>query len=209
VVLRMAKISLFDPENSFWSFLTRIYNLAFAGFLWFLTSLPLLTIGASTTALYSYAFSVTEQRDGYVVRTFIASFRKNFVKATVMWIGMLFFFGFLFFDAYLASTGYSLVSKVMFFMILSVAIIGALLAVHVFPFLSQCDFSYKEMALKICMIGVGKLPISITLVVVNMVFFLLIYAFYPVALCAQGFVAALCALLLKPLYNTSDKMNEF
>ena len=205
----MAKISLFDPENSFWSFLTRIYNLAFAGFLWFVTSLPLITIGASTTALYSYAFSVTEQRDGYVSRTFFASFRKHFAKATRIWIGMILVFGFLFFDAYIASTGNSIVSNIMFFCILSVAIILAMLAVHVFPFLSQWDLPYKKMATSIFLLGVGTLPVSVTLVVVNSLFFLLIYTFPPSALFVQGFVAALCSLFLKSSYSRLQNMNEF
>ena len=204
----MAKISLFDPENSFWSFLGRIYNLAYAGFLWFLTSLPLITIGASTTALYSYAFAVTEQQDGYVGRTFFASFRKNFGKATCIWIGMIVIFGFLFFDAYLASTGHSLVSKILFFTILAVVIILAMLAVHIFPFLAKWDLPYKDMAKSIVFIGIGTLPISITLLVVNLLFFLLIYAFYPAILFAQGFVAALCSLFLRSSYIRLDNLND-
>lgn len=204
----MAKISLFDPENSFWSFLSRIYNLAFAGFLWFLTSLPIITLGASTTALYSYAFSVTEQRDGYVSRTFFASFRKNFVKATVIWLGMLIFFGFLLFDGYLASTGTTTGSKVMVFLILAVVILAAMLVVHIFPFLSKYDLPYKEMLQKVFLIGVGTLPVSITLVVLNSMFYLLIYAFPPAALFAQGFVAALCSLFLKAIYLKMDNMND-
>ena len=204
----MAKISLFDPENSFWSFLTRIYNLAFAGLLWFVTSLPLITIGASTTALYSYAFSVTEQRDGYVMQTFFSSFRKNFVKSTAMWIGMLALFAFLFFDGYLASTGTTIFSKVMVFLILAVAITISMLAVHVFPFLSRYDLPYKEMLKKVFLIGVGALPVSITLLVLNLMFFLLIYAFPPAALFVQGFMAALGALFLKSVYARLENMNE-
>lgn len=126
----MAKVSLFDNDNSFWSFLILIYNLAYAGFLWFITSLPIITIGASTTALYSYAFSVVENRDGYVGKTFFNSFRKNFVKATMLWIGMLIIFCFLFFDAYLASSGTNIISKIIFFMIIAVLIILAVLAMH-------------------------------------------------------------------------------
>jgi len=202
----MAKISLFDPENSFWSFLTRVYNLAFAGFLWFVTSLPLFTIGASTTALYSYAFSVTEQRDGYVSRTFFSSFRKNFVKATVIWMVMLLIFGFLFFDGYLASTSTNVVSKLVFFIVLSVFILLSMLAVHVFPFLSKWDIPYREMGKRIALVGLGALPISITLLIVNLLFFLLIYAFPPAAFFAQGFIAALCSLFLRSVYNHLENM---
>ncbi len=204
----MAKISLFDPENSFWSFLTRIYNLAYAGFLWFVTSLPLITIGASTTALYSYAFAVTEQRDGYVARTFFSSFRKNFVKATVLWICMLLVFAFLYFDAYLATTGTNVISKIMFFMILAVIVLFSMLVVHVFPFLSKWDLPYIELCKKILLLGVGTLPISITLLVINAMFVLFVYVFSPALVFAQGFIAALCALFLKSAYLRIPNLNE-
>lgn len=201
-------ISLFDPENSFWSFLTRIYNLAFAGLLWFVTSLPLITIGASTTALYSYAFAVTESRDGYVMKTFFSSFRKNFVKATVVWMGMLTVFAFLLFDGYLASTGTTTGSKVMVFLILAVLIIASMLGVHMFPFLSKYDLPYRQMLQKVLLIGVGALPISITLVVLHTMFFLLVYLFPPAVLFAQGFVAALISLFLKSVYSRLETMDD-
>lgn len=204
----MAMISLFDPENSFWAFLTRIYNLALAGFLWFVTSLPLITIGASTTALYSYAFSVTEQRDGYVSRTFFHAFRKNFVKATLLWTGMLIIFALLFLDAYLASTGEGMLSKMLFFIIAGVGLIIATVAVHVFPFLSQWDLTYKEMAKHIFLLGVGGLPVSITMVVVNALFLLLVYAFPPALLFASGFSAALCSLFLKQTYRRFQNLSD-
>ncbi|MDY0290485.1 MAG: DUF624 domain-containing protein [Sphaerochaeta sp.] len=204
----MAMNSLFDPENSFWAFLTRIYNLAFAGFLWFVTSLPLITIGASTTALYCYAFSVIEQRDGYVRRTFFHSFRKNFVKATLLWTGMLIIFSLLFLDAYLASTGEGMLPKIFFFMIAGVGLILATVSVHVFPFLSQWDLPYKEMARHVFLLGVGGLPISITLVVVNALFVLLVYAFPPALLFASGFSAALCSLFVKQTYRRFQNLSD-
>lgn len=186
----------------------RIFNLAYAGFLWFLASLPLITIGASTTALYAYAFAVTGQRDGYVGRTFFSSFKKNFVQATLVWVIMLAIFSFLFFDAYLASIGNTILSKVVFFIILSVGVIAAMPAVHVFPLLSQRDLSYKEILRKSFIVGVGRLPISITLVVVNLLFFLLLYAFPPAVLFVQGFVTALCSLFLKTLYLHDTVLND-
>ena len=38
-------IQLFDPENKFWQFFSKLADVACLSFLWFLTSLPLVTLG--------------------------------------------------------------------------------------------------------------------------------------------------------------------
>ena len=45
---------LFDPENKFWNFIGKIADVTCMSFLWVGTSLPLVTMGAATTAFYSY-----------------------------------------------------------------------------------------------------------------------------------------------------------
>ena len=41
---------LFDPENKFWNFIGKIADVTCMSFLWVGTSLPLVTMGAATTA---------------------------------------------------------------------------------------------------------------------------------------------------------------
>ena len=45
---------IFDPENKFWSFIGKIADVTCMSVLWAATSLPLVTLGASTTAFYAY-----------------------------------------------------------------------------------------------------------------------------------------------------------
>ena len=43
---------MFDPQNSFWRFFGLVPDVLILSLMWVLFSLPVVTIGASTTALY-------------------------------------------------------------------------------------------------------------------------------------------------------------
>ena len=44
---------IFDPENKFWNDIGKVADVTCMSLLWSLTSLPLVTIGAATTAVYA------------------------------------------------------------------------------------------------------------------------------------------------------------
>lgn len=60
------------------SFLNRIADFVILSTLWCVFSLPLITIGASTAALYHTTIKVIRQDRGYVFSTFLNSFKQNF-----------------------------------------------------------------------------------------------------------------------------------
>lgn len=75
------------------SWLGRFFNLVFdlviMHVIWIICSLPIFTIGASTTALY-YAFMKRTRRDeGYIWKNFFHSFKENFKQATMIWFLLL------------------------------------------------------------------------------------------------------------------------
>ena len=82
-------IRLFDPENRFWQFLSKITDVACLSFLWFLTSLPLVTIGAATAAFYDFTMRQAQNIEGTVWRYYFRAFRKNWKKGTVLFLGLL------------------------------------------------------------------------------------------------------------------------
>ena len=59
--------------------------------LWVVTSLPVITIGASTTALYYAVVKVIRNNEGYVWGEFWNGFRTNFKQATIIWLVALLF----------------------------------------------------------------------------------------------------------------------
>ena len=61
-------------------------NLILLNVLWFLCSLPLITFGASTCALYSSIIRNWSDRETSVLKDFFGAFRENFKRGTGAWL---------------------------------------------------------------------------------------------------------------------------
>jgi len=73
---------LFAPDSALMRVLTRIADLMILNALFLVTSLPIVTIGASLTALNFVALRIAGDRDESIVADYIRSFRLNFRQAT-------------------------------------------------------------------------------------------------------------------------------
>lgn len=66
--------------------LSRVFDLVLLNILWLVFSLPVVTIGASTTALYSVTLKMAANEEGYILRGFLDAFRKNWKQSTIVWL---------------------------------------------------------------------------------------------------------------------------
>lgn len=69
--------------------LSRVFDLILLNILWLLCSVPFITIGASTTALYSVMLKIAANEEGYIIRGFWTAFKKNFKQSTLVWLILL------------------------------------------------------------------------------------------------------------------------
>ncbi len=76
----------FDPNGKLMELLWKPIHIMFLNLLWVLFSLPVVTIGASTTALYSVFIKMRNGKEGKLFRDFWNAFRKNFRQATIIWV---------------------------------------------------------------------------------------------------------------------------
>lgn len=76
-------------DNMFVRILSRLGDAMLLSLLFVLCSIPIVTIGASLTALYYTAMKGITLDGGYVFRYFMKSFKENFKKSTVMWLAFL------------------------------------------------------------------------------------------------------------------------
>jgi len=60
-------------------------DLILLNFLFLLTSIPIVTMGASLTAMYAVNLRSIRYGDGYVVRTYFEAFKRNFKQSTLAW----------------------------------------------------------------------------------------------------------------------------
>lgn len=75
----------FNYDNPVWRFIGKFWDVLVVNILWFICSIPLFTIGASTTAMYYVTLKLARDEDGYTFRSFFKSFKENFKQATAIW----------------------------------------------------------------------------------------------------------------------------
>ncbi|MEM5591394.1 YesL family protein [Niallia circulans] len=66
--------------------LTKVANLLYLSLLWTVFSLPIITIGASTAALYYAAHYAIREEEGYIFQQFWKAMKSSFNQATITWI---------------------------------------------------------------------------------------------------------------------------
>ena len=79
---KSAMNELFNPENRFWNFMNKITDVFVLGILWFLFSIPVITAGAATTSLYQFTLKQADDEEGYVFKSFVRAFTKNFKQVS-------------------------------------------------------------------------------------------------------------------------------
>lgn len=82
-------MKLFNIDSGFYKFISRFFDLVKLNFLWLLFCLPVITIGASTTAAYGVALKMVDDEESYIARSFVREFKRNFKQGTVL--GLIFF----------------------------------------------------------------------------------------------------------------------
>ena len=90
----------FDVDGKVYRFMEKITNCLIVSILWTIFSLPIITIGASSTALYYTVYKVIRNDTGHIWREFWNAFKNNFKQSTFLWIIFLLIIAFLGVDCY-------------------------------------------------------------------------------------------------------------
>ena len=69
--------------------LNKICDMVCLNVLWLICCIPIVTIGASTTALYTVMLKMVRNEEGYIFRGFFKAFKSNFKQSTIIWIVIL------------------------------------------------------------------------------------------------------------------------
>ena len=113
--------------------------------LWIVCSLPVVTAGASTTALFYCTLKLRKNGDVRVFHDFFKSFRENFKQSTCIWILTVVIAGFLYMEKETLVTMPGSMSPFFQFMIRAAAIPVTAVALYVFP--TVAAFENKTMTL--------------------------------------------------------------
>ena len=87
-----------NPENSVMQFLARVCDYLILNVVFILSCIPIFTVGAALSALYTVSFKMIRKEDGYVLKRYFKAFCANFKQGTILWLICLILFFFLQYD---------------------------------------------------------------------------------------------------------------
>ena len=80
---------IFNIDGPLFSFLNKMADLCILNLLFLLCCLPVITIGASYTALYTMTLKMAYNKEGYIAKGFFKAFKDNFKQSTLIFIPAL------------------------------------------------------------------------------------------------------------------------
>lgn len=202
--------SFFNMDNPVMRFLGKLFDVMILCLLWAVFSVPIITIGASTTAMYYTAVKVIRRDRGYLFKEFWKSFKMNFLQATVCWLivvgGTALFCMNLKFASGIEGDMGTLLMLIYGF--LGILVLGC--GVYIFPVLSR--FSMKTIQLiKTCVFLFFKyIPKSILLLVIVLVTAFMLYVFPGAIFVVPASAALVFSLIMEPILKiyTPHEENE-
>jgi len=84
-------MKLFSIDGPLYNFFSRLLDMIKLNMLWFLFSLPVVTIGASTAAAFSVTLRMVDEREGYIAKQFWTAFKANLKQGIPAGLLNLFF----------------------------------------------------------------------------------------------------------------------
>ena len=83
-------MNFFSVDGPLYRFMSSLWDVLKLNILWLIFSLPIVTVGASTVAVFSVTNKMAEDTEGYVGKQFLKAFKENWKQGIPM--GLLFLF---------------------------------------------------------------------------------------------------------------------
>lgn len=160
--------NFFNMDNKFFVIMGRIADLAIVNILCILCCLPIVTAGASITALYYVTLKMARNEESYIVRSFFKSFKTNFRQSTIIHLIMLATGIFLYVDLRLAGQMEGSFSKALSVIFTAFAFVYGLILLYIYPVLAKFYNSIKNTFVNACLMAVRHLPYTIIMVLITL-----------------------------------------
>lgn len=204
---------IFDLDNPFFRFISKLVDVVWLNIIWLIFSLPIVTIGASTTAMFSVTMKMARDREGYIFQGFWKAFKENFKQSTLIWIIMLLVGTILGTDIYFFYSSSAKYADFGMAAMIGITSIAVCTAEYIFPLQAQFENNLKQTFKNAFIMCVRHLPWTILLLVIYAVVAL---AVYVAALLVGVFIFGLTAFITSYIYNKifvkyipEDMRNEY
>ena len=173
--------NIFDYEGPFVSFFERLADIVILNVIFLICCIPVITIGASVTALSAITQKMSRKEEGYIVRGFFKAFRENFLQATAIWLILLVLSSVFAVDMrFIASFGSPAIQMVFRCLLFILGFLILFEFIYVFPLLAKFDNTILNTMRNALLLSLRYLPWTVVLLLLNVLPFIAGYIYLQV-----------------------------
>ena len=165
---------MFSPDSKFMLAMNGVCDLVILNVIYLITCIPIFTIGAATTALYTVCFRIGTPREQGVFKSYFRAFAASFKQGTVLWLCILLLGGASLFNVFFFRSMEGSI-RYMFLLFAVAEVIVLLVSAYTFPLLSRFDNGNIATVRNAILLAVGYLPRSAVVVIINVFPFALLF----------------------------------
>ena len=193
----------FNPDNWLWRGFGRLADFFILSILWLVCSIPLVTIGASSIALYDTVAHCFRYSEGGMVSRFFGTFKRELrrgILLTVVWavVGYLFNVSYQIMTQLGDGSSFWSVLSLVYFVILLIPVGMACWAIGL---QSRFTYSFKELHKNAAMMTLGYLPRTIAVVLIFVVFYNLLINMPFLVMFLPAIMVNLQSMFLEPVFR--------
>ena len=156
----------FNMDNKFFVFMGKIADLCMLNLLCIICCIPIVTAGASLTALYYVTMKMVRNEEAYIFRSFFRSFKQNFKQATVINIIMLAAAALLYIDTNIAGKMGQPAGKILGMIFAAFTLLYVMILLYVYPLLAKFYNSVKNTFKNAILMAIRHLPYTILMLLI-------------------------------------------
>ena len=202
-------MNIFEEGSPFQRGLNRTADLLILNLLTLLMCIPVITAGASLTAMHYVLLKMVRGEEGYIVKSFFRSFKREFGQATILWILFVALGALMASNMVLVLEGTGHYPIWLPSSILVAAVLELIIMIYTFALLSRFDNSVYHTLLNAVTLTFSELPRSLAMAVITLtpaIAFLTTTVLLPLlvlfGLSVPGYA---CAMVYDPIFRKIEK----
>lgn len=157
----------FNMDNKFFAVMGRVADLVILNVIFLICCLPIVTIGASLTALHYVTLKMARNEESYIVKSFFRSFKQNFKQATIINVIMLLIGVVLYLDMHIVTGMSGSLSQVLYIIFIAFGFLYLIVFLYIYPVLSKFYNSVKNTFRNAFLMAVRHLPYTLLMAVIT------------------------------------------
>ncbi len=201
-------------NNPVFTFIGKLLDIIVLHFFWVVCSLPVITFGAATTALYYACMKEAEDKEGHYFRQFFKSFKLNLKQGIVIGLVFLLIEGGLAYTIYICTVNLSADPMFSFFRIMAIAMAVIILMIFefVFPLQARFDNTIINTVKNGFLMMVRHIGWTIVITIILVGFYVLMIIFerylFPLYVMGFGLVAFVQSFILNHVLSAYIEESE-